>query len=71
MLKLSLGSAVPAVLSRQPGLTWLCSAAAVSSVMSCFLQVTGAVGWRKDSLKYKKNEIFLDIVEQVGDLQKQ
>lgn len=39
--------------------------------MSCFLQVTGAVGWRKDSLKYKKNEIFLDIVEQVGDLQKQ
>jgi len=28
-------------------------------------QVTGAVGWRKDSIKYKKNEVFLDIVEQV------
>ena len=28
------------------------------------LQVTGAVGWRKDSIKYKKNEVFLDIVEQ-------
>ena len=27
-------------------------------------QVTGAVGWRKDSIKYKKNEVFLDIVEQ-------
>ena len=29
------------------------------------LQVTGAVGWRKDNIKYKKNEVFLDIVEQV------
>ena len=28
-------------------------------------QVTGAVGWRKDNIKYKKNEVFLDIVEQV------
>jgi len=27
--------------------------------------VTGAVGWRKDNLRYKKNEVFLDIVEQV------
>ena len=32
------------------------------------LQVTGAVGWRKDNLKYKKNEVFLDIVEQVNML---
>ena len=31
-------------------------------------QVTGAVGWRKDNLKYKKNEVFLDIVEQVNML---
>ena len=30
------------------------------------VQVTGAVGWRKDSIKYKKNEVFLDIVEQVA-----
>ena len=33
-----------------------------------WLQVTGAVGWRKDNLKYKKNEVFLDIVEQVNML---
>ena len=32
------------------------------------MQVTGAVGWRKDSIKYKKNEVFLDIVEQVNML---
>ncbi|KAK9845788.1 hypothetical protein WJX81_002341 [Elliptochloris bilobata] len=32
------------------------------------LQVTGAVGWRKDNIKYKKNEVFLDIVEQVNML---
>ena len=30
--------------------------------------MTGAVGWRKDNLKYKKNEVFLDIVEQVNML---
>ena len=26
------------------------------------------MGWRKDSIKYKKNEVFLDIVEQVNML---
>lgn len=30
--------------------------------------MTGAVGWRKDNIKYKKNEVFLDIVEQVNVL---
>ncbi|KAL3152930.1 hypothetical protein ABBQ38_012233 [Trebouxia sp. C0009 RCD-2024] len=35
---------------------------------SSTLQVTGAVGWRKDNLRYKKNEVFLDIVEQVNML---
>ena len=34
--------------------------------MSFLLQVTGAVGWRKDNIKYKKNEIYLDIVEEVN-----
>lgn len=24
------------------------------------------MGWRKDSIKYKKNEIYLDIVEEVN-----
>ena len=31
-------------------------------------QVTGAVGWRKDGLRYKKNEIFLDVIETVNML---
>uniref|UniRef100_A0A7S0S210 MHD domain-containing protein n=1 Tax=Chlamydomonas leiostraca TaxID=1034604 RepID=A0A7S0S210_9CHLO len=30
------------------------------------LQVTGAVSWRREGIKYKKNELFLDIVEQVN-----
>lgn len=30
--------------------------------------MTGAVGWRKEGLRYKKNEVFLDIVEQVNML---
>lgn len=30
------------------------------------LQVTGAVGWRKEGLRYKKNEIFLDVIETVS-----
>lgn len=30
------------------------------------LQVTGAVGWRREGIKYKKNEVFLDIIEQVN-----
>ena len=32
------------------------------------LQVTGAVGWRKEGLRYKKNEVFLDVVETVSML---
>lgn len=35
---------------------------------SSTLQVTGAVGWRKDGIKYKKNEVYLDIVERVSAL---
>lgn len=30
------------------------------------LQVTGAVGWRSEGIKHKKNEVFLDIIEQVN-----
>eukprot|EP00873_Tetraselmis_striata_P002955 jgi/Tetstr1/423219/TSEL_001337.t1 len=30
------------------------------------LQVTGAVGWRREGIRYKKNEVFLDIVEKVN-----
>lgn len=32
------------------------------------LQVTGAVGWRKEGLRYKKNEVFLDVIENVNML---
>jgi hypothetical protein len=31
-------------------------------------QVTGAVGWRKEGLRYKKNEVFLDVIENVNML---
>ena len=30
------------------------------------MQVTGAVQWRRDGLKYKKNEVYLDIIESVS-----
>jgi AP-2 complex subunit mu-1 len=30
------------------------------------MQVTGAVQWRHDGLKYKKNEVYLDIIESVS-----
>lgn len=30
--------------------------------------MTGAVGWRREGIKYKKNEVFVDIVEQVNML---
>ena len=36
------------------------------TVVCTFAQVTGAVGWRKDNIKYKKNEVYLDIVEEVN-----
>ena len=30
------------------------------------LTVTGAVGWRREGIKYKKNEVYLDVVEEVN-----
>lgn len=35
------------------------------------INVTGAVGWRREGLVYKKNEVFLDIVESVNLLMSQ
>jgi AP-2 complex subunit mu-1 len=32
------------------------------------MQVTGAVSWRREGLQYKKNEVYLDIVETVNVL---
>lgn len=59
-----------------------CWGSGSSSVLSCFpaclqaqstqqaknatLTVTGAVSWRRPGLKYSKNEVFLDIVEEVN-----
>ncbi|GER50610.1 AP-2 complex subunit mu [Striga asiatica] len=42
------------------------SKAADKPVPNATLQVTGAVGWRREGLVYKKNEVFLDIVESVN-----
>ncbi|KAE9607386.1 putative clathrin adaptor, mu subunit [Lupinus albus] len=42
------------------------SKAADKAVPNATLQVTGAVGWRREGLVYKKNEVFLDIVESVN-----
>jgi AP-2 complex subunit mu-1 len=28
--------------------------------------VTGAVSWRREGIRYRKNEVFLDVVEQVN-----
>lgn len=40
----------------------------VAQATSATLQVTGAVGWRREGIKYKKNEVFLDVVEQISML---
>ncbi|KFM26035.1 AP-2 complex subunit mu [Auxenochlorella protothecoides] len=39
-----------------------------AAAQNATLQVTGAVGWRQDSIKYKKNEVFLDAIETVNML---
>lgn len=31
-------------------------------------QVTGQIGWRRDNIKYKKHEVYLDVVEKVNCL---
>ena len=30
------------------------------------LQVTGAVSWRAEGIKYKKNQVYLDVIESVN-----
>ncbi|KAE8724150.1 AP-2 complex subunit mu [Hibiscus syriacus] len=47
------GCAVPILIQDKP-------------IPKATLQVTGAVGWRREGLVYKKNEVFLDIVESVN-----
>jgi hypothetical protein len=55
----------PAHLSS-PALPLLLQAKDTAQAQNATLTVTGAVGWRREGIKYKKNEVFLDIVEQVN-----
>ena len=32
----------------------------------CGVQVTGQIGWRKEGIKYRRNELFLDVMEYVN-----
>lgn len=32
------------------------------------IQATGAVGWRRSDIKYRKNEVFVDVIETVNIL---
>ena len=31
-----------------------------------FTQVTGQIGWRREGIKYRRNELFLDVIEYVN-----
>lgn len=42
------------------------AAASTQQAKNATLTVTGAVSWRRPGLKYNKNEVFLDIVEEVN-----
>lgn len=44
----------------------LLQAASTQQAKNATLTVTGAVSWRRPGLKYSKNEVFLDIVEEVN-----
>lgn len=35
------------------------------------LQVTGQIGWRREGIKYRRNELFLDVIEYVNLLMSQ
>lgn len=37
-------------------------------VSKALKDITGAVSWRKDGIKYRKNEVFLDVIESVNML---
>lgn len=39
-----------------------------AQAQSATLQVTGAVGWRNEGIKYKKNEVYLDVLETINVL---
>lgn len=39
------------------------AAAERSAAQSVTIQATGAISWRKEGIKYRKNELFIDVVE--------
>ncbi|KAL7667647.1 hypothetical protein ACOME3_010531 [Neoechinorhynchus agilis] len=55
---ISSGSSVPGMLSKDE-----------NSVVTS--QVTGQIGWRREGIKYRRNELFLDVIEQVNLLMSQ
>ena len=40
--------------------------AAASSASDVTIQATGAVSWRQEGIRHKKNEIYIDVIEQVN-----
>lgn len=37
----------------------------IINLFSCY-QVTGQIGWRREGIKYRRNELFLDVLEYVN-----
>lgn len=35
------------------------------------MKVTGKINWRRDNIKHRKNEVFIDVVEDVNLLMSQ
>jgi AP-2 complex subunit mu-1 len=40
----------------------------IEKLKAITIQATGAISWRAENLRYKKNEIFIDIIENVNCL---
>lgn len=56
---------IPSSLRRSAALSPR-QALAAAQARSATLTVTGAVSWRRPGLRYSKNEVFLDVVEDVN-----
>ena len=42
------------------------SCSGVTQVYKGAVQVTGQIGWRREGIKYRRNELFLDVMEYVN-----
>jgi len=40
----------------------------IEKLKAITIQATGAISWRQENLRYRKNEIFIDIIENVNCL---